>query len=243
MRLVFKFCVAAALLALAVSPAVAQRQRPGGGGFGGFGGGGLDQLLTNKSVQEEVKIDKDQAAKIDETVKKFREDNKDDYDKSSFRNQDTKPEEKAEIRKKLNEKFTDVAKDLVKPEQMKRIKQIQLQQQGLMAFTSEDVQKQLKITDDQKDQLKTIGEDLRKDMGELRQNAGGNFQEMATKMRELNKDAMEKVQKILTDDQKKSWKEMTGEPFQVRFEQPRRPGGNANPPRGESQAQPKKIDF
>jgi Spy/CpxP family protein refolding chaperone len=240
MRQLLKVCAVLALAALVAAPASAQQRQPGRG-FGG--GGGLEQLLANKSVQEEVKIDKDQATKIEEAIKKFREDNKDDYDKASFRNQDTKPEEKAEIRKKLNEKFTTLAKDLVKPEQMKRIKQIQLQQQGLQAYANEEVQKGLKITDEQKEKIKTIGDDLRKDIQDL--GTGGNIQERFTKIREMTKEASEKVQKILTEEQKKAWKEMTGEPFQVRFEQPRRPGGTERPgrPGGTPPAQPKKIDF
>jgi hypothetical protein len=238
MRLMFKVCAVAVVVALVAGDASAQRPRQGGGGFG-FGRGGLEQLLANESVRTELKIDKDQAAKIEEATKKFREENKDDYDKSSFQNQDTKPEEKAEIRRKLSEKFQVVAKDLLKPEQMKRVKQIQLQQQGMQAFASEEVQKELKITDEQKEKIKTIGDDLRKDMQDL--GRGGNPQETFAKIREMTKEANEKVQKLLTDDQKKSWKELTGEPFTI--QQPRRPGAERPPAGGARQTEPKKIDF
>lgn len=240
MRLLFKVCMVAVVVALVAGSASAQRQP--GGRFGGFGGGGLEQLLANTSVKEELKIDKDQATKIEEATRKFREDNKEDFDKISFRNQDTPQEERAKIRRKLAEKFTVIAKDLLKPEQLKRVKQIQLQQQGMQAYATEEVQKALKITDEQKEKIKTIGDDLRKDMQDL--GTGGNIQERFTRIRELTKEAGEKVQKILTDEQKKTWKEMTGEPFTMRFDQPRRPGGGRpNPPGGARQAEPKKIDF
>lgn len=41
------------------------------------------------------------------------------------------------------------------------------------------------------------------------------------KLQALRKEALEKVVASLTDDQKKSWKELTGEPFEIKFE--RRP--------------------
>src|SRR5271170_1720706 len=53
--------LALALFALVVTPVFAQRQP----GFG-FGGGqmGIAQLVTNKSVQEELKLTEDQIAKL-----------------------------------------------------------------------------------------------------------------------------------------------------------------------------------
>jgi len=40
-------------------------------------------------------------------------------------------------------------------------------------------------------------------------------------LRQLQKDLMVKAQVVLTDEQRASWKELTGEPFEVRFEQRR----------------------
>jgi len=245
MRLLFKVCVAFALFALVLAPARAQF-RPGGGG-------GLGTLLTNKSVQEELKLDKDQITKLEEVTKKFREDHKDDYDK--LRNRDTKQEERAEIQKKLNEEQTKLVKEIVKPEQMTRVKQIQLQQSarfaGVSVFASEEVQKELKLTDKQKDDIKTIGDDIRKDLEDLRKDAGMDrtkLREVFQKAAQMNKDAMEKVQKTFTEDQKKAWKEMTGEPFEVKFERPaggtgNRGNGNGRGRPGDNKTEPRKIDF
>ena len=49
---------------------------------------------------------------------------------------------------------------------------------------------------------------------------GGDREENAKKFAEMRKDTMEKITGVLTADQKKTWKEMTGEPFDVQF-QPR----------------------
>ena len=43
-------------------------------------------------------------------------------------------------------------------------------------------------------------------------------------MADLQKETKEKIDAVLTPDQKKAWKDMTGEPFEVQFG---RPGGGA----------------
>jgi len=42
------------------------------------------------------------------------------------------------------------------------------------------------------------------------------------KLAQLRKQGMDKITALLTEDQKKSWKDLIGDPFEVRFE--RRPG-------------------
>lgn len=90
------------------------------------------------------------------------------------------------------------------------------------------MQKALNLTDDQKDSLKVINEDLRKDMQELMPRGGfgrrgggggggGDFQANMKKMTALRKEAMEKALATLKDDQKAKWKEMTGSPFEIQF--------------------------
>src|SRR4051794_29310655 len=68
MRRSSKLVLALGLVTLLVSSAQAQTQRPGGGrGFGpgaGMGGGGV-MLLSNKSVQQELKVSDEQASKLD----------------------------------------------------------------------------------------------------------------------------------------------------------------------------------
>src|SRR5262249_11392249 len=94
MRTLCKLTLIFGAAALLVGSAQAQ-------GFG-RGGGGVGQLLSNKSVQEELKLKDEQKEKIKTAVDKVREDMKDDIAKlRDFQN--TKPEERAEIMKKVSE--------------------------------------------------------------------------------------------------------------------------------------------
>jgi hypothetical protein len=200
---------AAALLA---SPVFAQ---PPGGGRGMMqrgGGGGIGALLGNASVQEELKLDDKQKEKIREFASKQRE------ARQGF--QDLSQDERAEKMREMTKQAEAFAKETLTADQHKRIKQIVLQQAGIGAFMMEDVQKELKLTDEQKDKIKTMTEDMGRDMRELFQGGGGggNPQENMQKMQSLRKEYMAKAAGALTDAQKKQWTEMTGKAFELRME-------------------------
>lgn len=121
------------------------------------------------------------------------------------------------VSKEFNDDATKALGEVLKPEQVKRLKQIELQQRGSRAFVDEEVQKALKLTDEQKEKIKGIAEESGKQMRELFGGGQGNREEAFKKMQSLRKETNDKVQAVLSDDQKKAWKELTGEPFEVRF--------------------------
>jgi Spy/CpxP family protein refolding chaperone len=216
MRIVGKLLLTVALAGVLVGLGLAQRP-----GFPGGFGGSTGALLRNEGVQKELKLSEDQIEKVKKATQEVQEKFKGDFEK-------LKGLDKAEAREKFGELFKKIGAEtdkavsgILKPEQAKRLRQIQLQQMGSQAFSEEDVVKALKITDDQKEKIKTIREDAGKEMRELFK--GGNFEEAQKKMAALRKETMEKVQAVLSADQKKAWKDLTGEPFEVKFE--RRPFG------------------
>src|SRR5262249_38519459 len=152
----WKMGLACGIAALMAIPAAAQ---PGPGGRGG----GLGMLLRNKSVQQELKLNDDQVKKLDAALTKVRDAHKDEFDKL----RDMKEDERTAFFKKLNEENMKAASDTLNADQIKRLKQIQVQQDGLRAFSDADVQKALNLKDDQKDKIKTISEDARKDIEAL----------------------------------------------------------------------------
>jgi hypothetical protein len=210
---------AAGLVVLAGGLATAQPPQRGGG-RGGFGGGMMTGpgLLMNKSVQQELKLTDDQIKKIDETVKEVREKHQDEFQALRDASQEERREKGAALMRKVGEETHKALAGVLKPDQEKRFKQIELQVRGAQAFTDPDVQKQLKLTEDQQDKIKTINEDAQKEMRSAREGGGGpgGFQKMA----EIRKEAAEKSVSVLSADQKAQWKEMTGAPFEVRFEAP-----------------------
>jgi hypothetical protein len=107
--------------------------------------------------------------------------------------------------------------DVLKPEQMKRYRQIQLQQLGLMAFTEPDVQSKLKLSDEQVGRIRKINAQSQSQRREFAQ-GGRNRGQMQKKVETPGKDSMDKALAVLSVDQKRAWNDMTGEPFEVRFQ-------------------------
>jgi Spy/CpxP family protein refolding chaperone len=225
MRTAFQGVLALGLAALLAGPIQAQRGR-----FGGGPGGG--SLLENQSVQKELKLSDEQIKKVKDITQSIREKHREELDGLFKQGPQADREKMQEVFKAIREETTKALADVLKPEQSKRLKEITLQDQGARAFNDEEVQKALKLSDEQKEKVKTINEDAAKERQQLFPRGGGGgaggrradpgaFEEMQKKMAALNKETMEKVTAVLTDDQKKAWKDLTGEPFQVKREPPR----------------------
>ena len=216
MRLLSRVVLTFGVLALVVAVAPAQQQ--GGRGRGGFGG--IGALLDNKDVQKELNLTDDQIEKAKKVATDVREKHQDDFAKL----RDVPMEERFQKMMALGKEVTDETLkglgDTLKPEQTKRLKQVLLQQQvqspfggGPSVFLTPDVEEALKLTDKQKDDLKTMAEDYRKDVREAFQNAqGGDRQEAAKKMASMRKEAMDNALKVLDDKQKATWEELNGKP-------------------------------
>lgn len=220
MRTVVKIVAVLACAALLVGPAATQQQKKGrfGGGFGGMAMS-TSMLLQNEGVQKELKLTEDQIGKVKEVGEKTRA--KMGEEMQGLDMQERFGEKGREIMAKINAEATKELSGLLKPEQDKRVKQILRQQQGIQALQDPDLQAALKLSDEQKENLKLIAADVRKDMDELRQNAFGGgfnqeaFQEMPKKIEGLRKESMDKVTALLNADQKKELKEQMGEPYKL----------------------------
>jgi hypothetical protein len=206
----------AALLAM---PAFAQQPKHKGHGSRMPMGGGAG-LIANEGVQKELKLTDEQTSKAEAVARDVRAKHHDEFDKVEDLDAQKRSEKTAEIVRTMISETNKGLADVLKPEQMKRYRQIQLQQLGLMAFTEPEVQSKLKLTDDQVGQIRRINADSQSQRRELSQGGGGggNREEMQKKAATLGKESMDKALAVLSADQKQVWKDMTGEPFDVRFQ-------------------------
>lgn len=202
MKRLMQVALAAAVVAMAASPALVQAQQRGGRGFGGFGMNTLF-LLGQKSVAEELKLSDEQKTKVKELQEKQRE---------VFQTlRDLSQEER---RAKMQE-MAKAVDQVLKPQQLKRVKQIALQQAGVRAVNDEEVAKALKVTDEQKDKIREIGRESFEKLRDI-----GFDEDKAKEREQLQKETNEKMMAVLTSEQKTKLKEMEGEPFKGKIERP-----------------------
>jgi len=122
--------------------------------------------------------------------------------------------------------------EVLNEKQQKRLRQIELQQRGSNALRDAKLQKELKISEEQANNIKTILEDSRKEMAEAFK--GGDFKAGGEKLQNLRKETNEKVMGVLTVEQRRSYKQLLGDEFKIE-----RPtfggfGGGNNKKRGEN---------
>jgi hypothetical protein len=215
MRGCFKTALAFGLVAVLAGPVMAQ----GRGGFGG-GMGGPINLLGNPSVQKELKLDDSQVEKATALATATREKMMGLRDQLTDLQGQERMTKQAELAKPINEEAMKTAHAFLKPEQTKRLHEIELQQRGANALSDPVIAKKLGVTEEQASKVKTILADSQAEMQEIRQSAGNDFQAAMPKIQALRKETNTKVMALMTDDQKKTWKELTGEPFEV-VQQPR----------------------
>jgi hypothetical protein len=233
MRTIGKIALVLTFAALLAAPAVTQQEKKKGrggfgGGMGGFGGTTPGALLANPSVQKELGLSEDQIGKVKEVTQKINEkygEERRELFKGGKGGDPAEARAKAtELGKKTSAETMKELAGTLKPDQEKRLNQIVLQQQGVNAFRESTVQTALKLNDEQKESVKTIADDLAKDMRDLApgrgqgKGKGGGFNpENMQKMEALRKEAVDKAVAVLNADQKAKWKEMTGAPFKIEF--------------------------
>jgi len=206
------------------------RAQGGGRGMGGMMGGPA-MYLGNPAVQKELKLSDEQIEKAKAFQTSYQEKQRERMSGLQDLSQEERQEKMAAVRKEMTAEFKKGAAEFLKPEQVKRLDQIVLFNQGANAFGpmgNAEVIEKMKITDDQKAKIKEINDDAGAQRRELMQGMQDDPEGTRKKMTDLTKTTNEKVMALFTSEQKATWKDLTGEPFPVQMQMggQRRPGGN-----------------
>jgi Spy/CpxP family protein refolding chaperone len=211
MRLRLKGVAVALLATMVLAGSATAQQGRGGRGFGGNFGG---NILRMPEVQAELKLTDEQKTKLTEVTSQRPAGGGQFRDLSREERQKAMAERRAEQQKKVAA--------ILNADQMKRYRQLELQRQGPAAFQETEVQTELKLTADQKGKVETLLSEQRDAQRELRQSADGDREAMRAKTMELRKKTAEKLEALLTEEQKTQWKAMLGAPFTFPTAPPRR---------------------
>lgn len=190
-------------------------------------GAGKPLLLASPKVKQEIKLTPEQDNRIREIIREAGNKYEPEFRKAGLDREkllNVGLEAIRETRERLNKALPDI----LMPDQLQRLDQIQMQANGIICFKRPDVQKKLKLSLTQKLQILKIGGDLQQQIDEVIKDASSAPLRKAPaairKAKELKNAATEKAVEKLTSEQKNLWKEMNGEPFDLRLELPIRMG-------------------
>jgi hypothetical protein len=191
------------LLAVAVFTGRVAAQRPDRGSYGTWSNGNNDKvrLLAEKAVQEELKLSEEQVKKVNDLSSKR-------GDVYRNRDQNLSREDYQKLFQEQGKATEKSIAEVLKPEQVTRLGQIALQQQGMNILSDPEVATVLQLTAEQKETVKGIQDELRTALRNL-----GNTDESRKKGDELRKAQGDKMAAVLTESQKSKVKEMLGAPF------------------------------
>lgn len=227
-----KFLVALALALLSASVAFAQ------GGMmmmRGPGGTGSDAMnLQRPDVQKELKLSPDTIKKLGEIQIGMQTQMREKFQEMQQGGGEFNQEA---MQKMVQDLMKDTEKKqmaLLDDSQKKRLHEVAIQIAGNAAILREDVQKDLGLTDDQKNQIKKAQDKNQSEMqGLIEQMRNGELdrEELMPKMQKLRESLSEDLGKVLTDANKAKLKELGGAEFKFDKDwrpQMGRPGGGGN---------------
>jgi hypothetical protein len=193
--------------------------------------GNPGMLVQQKSVQQELKMTEEQIKKVKEIPQKIRELFQAEGQKLKRDPQWTKKRQELMKERVMSELHKAVAA-VLSPDQMKRLRQISLQENGPVAFSDPEVEKALDLTADQKTKIKAINEDFLTQAFKILDISEGGLK-TDTNLPKVRKEMVGKITALLSDKQRETYSGLVGEPFEVKKERrmTRGPDG-ANAPAG-----------
>lgn len=216
-RTIRTLCVAAIATTLIVSTAFGQQK-----GRGGFGGPLSPVIIAgNEAVQKDLGVSSDMAGKLTSLRDDMNAARQKEYQTAGINLQDfqnltaEQRQKMAEIGNKLNDEFNPKLKAIISADQYKRLGQIQLQSNlrniGPGALTTSEIATELKLTEDQKQKLNSLGAEFAQKQRDLF--TGGGFDQTA--FAKLRDERTAKTMDVLTGEQKETLNKLKGSDFDV----------------------------
>ena len=220
---------AIALMAFFVADVNAQGRRGGQRGMMGGGGMSRTRLLNIEEVQEALDLSEEQIEKIGEMPgarrgqrgqggQRGQRGQRQEGDQEGQRQQRGQRGQRGGDAGARVEAELKAIGEILKPAQVKRLNGIYIQAAGVGALNDPVVAKELEITDEQKEEIQAvrqeIGQELREEMRE-RRDSGEGREEMMELFQEFQKEVEKETMGVLTDSQKKKLESLKGKKVEL----------------------------
>ena len=175
-------------------------------------------LVFRDKVQEELTLSGEQKKKLEKRLQDTHRDTRQLFQRLADKEPEEREKELHAYREKAQENLTGFLQGLLQEEQSKQLRQVMLQRDRLFALLGNpEITKELEITDKQRHQFVEVAQEFQKKFEPLMKEAqkGGNPQEIGPKIRKIRKEQEERIETLLSDAQKKHWKEMLGKPLDL----------------------------
>jgi hypothetical protein len=175
-------------------------------------------IVFRDKVQEELKLSDDQKQKLLQEFPNHVQATMKVFEKIKDLQPPEREKEMQQHRRKSDEKLSAVLKDVLNAGQQERLLQLQLQQAGAFALLGQhEAFVPLKITDEQRRQFMEVVQEMHKKIEPVIKEVekGGKPEEIRPRVMKIRKEHEAKIEELLTEKQKKQWKDLLGKPFDL----------------------------
>jgi serine/threonine protein kinase len=192
-------------------------------------GAGQYFLLNEQTVLEELELSNEKRGQITDLSRRLAR-RRDESFKGFHR---LTPDERQRRFLELARANEKEVGEILTQQQLQRLRQIALQMRGPGIFREPDIAATLKLTAGQREQIRSIEAETFFGFWDPKCH-GGPPAELRKNHEQRLKEASERIRAVLTEEQERKWKEMTGKPFTAQkpfFLPPPPPGGPFRPQR------------
>lgn len=170
-------------------------------------------LVFRAQVQEELKLSDEQKKKLEKPL----QDAMQFFQKLGNQKPENREKERHTYVEKAQANLMALLAGLLQEEQFQRLRQIMLQREGLFALGNAEVIKELKLTDEQRQQFVEVVQEMQKRTELLAKETqkGGKPEEIGPKLMKICQEHVGRIEALLSDAQKKQWKELLGKPLDL----------------------------
>jgi hypothetical protein len=174
-------------------------------------------LVFRNKVQEELKLSDEQKQKIQKRLIDTVQDAMQFFQKLDGGKPEEREKELTGYREKTQATLTAFLEGLLHDAQSKRLRQVMLQREGLLALGNAEIMKELELTDKQRQQFVEIVEAMQKKIAPLLNEAqkGGKQEEIRAQVMKIRAAHVDRIDAILSVTQRKQWKELPGKPVNL----------------------------
>jgi hypothetical protein len=176
-------------------------------------------VVFREKAQEDLKLTEEQKEKLEQQLLELAPEAMQFFQEIHDLKGQEREKQLNAYRQKSREKLAAILKETLTEVQQKRLHQLALQQEGafVLLHGGDEIRKDLKITNEQRKQFMGVVQGLQKKIAPLIKEAesGGDPEEIRPKIMKIRKEHEGQLEALLTDAQRKQWKDMLGKPLDL----------------------------
>jgi hypothetical protein len=174
-------------------------------------------LVFHDRVRQDLQLSSDQQAKLDRRFEKTARDAMHFFQGLDQREPPERQKTLQAYRERVIDNLAAFLEGALSEGQLRRLREIELQQEGSFAIARPDIGNELQVTDEQRKQFMTVMQDLEKKVQPLVKEAqsGGDPQDIGPRILRIRREHEARMEAILTDSQKAQWRKLLGKRLEL----------------------------